>query len=278
MDINIGDERIIELVSPFSADEIQARAMAKRIDAFGQLARFMSRPKPDEIEIAQSEKRFEPFWFASACATYRYDRRHHYNVEVAPEVQSVTMYEQEHPVQAVRTRTFSIEGMEHCMEEIKRELMLDPMRGEEREYYKYLNFGKNQVTCLDDLQKDGALVVSPEIRSSYLVRKLVQMLMKTFQADKILEERIDVTEVVLYYRPLYAFEYSWKAKEKKSIVEFDALTGEVRAEGGQIKKQVVNVLENDALFDIGADAVGTVMPGANIAVKLGRLAARKALQ
>ena len=38
------------------------------------------------------------------------------------------------------------------------------------------------------------------------------------------------------------------------------------------------VLENDALFDIGADAVGTVLPGANIAVKLGRLAARKVMK
>ena len=110
------------------------------------------------------------------------------------------------------------------------------------------------------------------------MRKLAQLLLKTFQADKIYEERIDVDPVILYCRPVYAFEYYWKAKEKRSTVEFDALTGEVRAEAGQIKKQVVNVLENDALFDIGADAIGTVMPGANVAVKLGRLAARKVVR
>ena len=104
------------------------------------------------------------------------------------------------------------------------------------------------------------------------------MLMKTFQADKINEERIDLEEVILYYRPVYAFEYCWKAKDKRAVVEFDALTGELRAEGGLIKKHVVSVLENDALFDIGADAVGTVLPGANIVVKLGRLAARKVVR
>ena len=32
-----------------------------------------------------------------------------------------------------------------------------------------------------------------------------------------------------------------------------------------------------ALFDLGADALGTVMPGANIVLKVGRLAARRAL-
>ncbi len=36
--------------------------------------------------------------------------------------------------------------------------------------------------------------------------------------------------------------------------------------------------ENDVLFDIGADAVGTVLPGVNVAIKLGRLAARKVVK
>lgn len=278
MDINLGEEKIVELSAGLSADDIRAKAMAKRIDAFGQLARFVQRPKPEEIEIIQTEKRFEPFWFGSAKARYSYDRRHRYEVQVLPEVQSVTFYEHDHSAQHDHGHWFPLDAMEHCVEENKRELMLDPVRGEERDYSKYLNYAKNVVPNLEALQADGALVLSPEVRSSFLVRKLVQLLMKTFQADKIHEERIDVEEVVLYFRPVYAYEYSWKTKDKRAIVEFDALTGEARAEGGQIKKQVVNVLENDALFDIGADAVGTVLPGANIAVKLGRLAARKVVR
>ena len=47
--------------------------------------------------------------------------------------------------------------------------------------------------------------------------------------------RIDVSEVTLYYRPLYAVEYFWKAKDKRQVLEFDAVTGEVRAEATQIK-------------------------------------------
>jgi hypothetical protein len=102
--------------------------------------------------------------------------------------------------------------------------------------------------------------------------------MRTFQADRIDEERIDVEDVVLYYRPVYAVEYAWPAKQKRQVLEFDGVTGEAKAEPGKIVQRVAQVLENDTLFDIGADTVGTIVPGANIAVKLGRLAARKAIR
>lgn len=276
MDINIGEEKIVELVAPFSAETIRERAMAKRADAFGTIIKFMQRPKLEEIEITQSQKRFEPFWYGSARAVYKYDRRHHYDVNVTPEVHAVTFYEHDHPVQ--NGQCFGLDVLEHCEEELKREMMLDPQSGDEHDYHRYLSFPKNQVPNLEALQSEGTLVISPEIRSSFLVGKLTQALMKTIQADKIHEESIEVTELVLYYRPVYAFEFYWKPRDKRQVVEIDALTGEARAEPGQIKKQIVRVLDNDDLFDIGADAVGTVVPGANLVVKLGRLAARKALK
>jgi hypothetical protein len=278
MDINLGEEKIVELLSALSPEDVKAKALAKRIDAFGQIARFVQRPKPDEIEILEIEKRFEPFWYGSAKARYSYERRNHYQVQVQPEVQSVTFYDHEHQAHNEHGHAIQLDVLEHCEEENRREIMLDPIRGDERDYSKYLNYGENPVPNLEALRRADEIVVPPEVRGSFLVRKLVQMLMKTFQADKINEERIDVEEVTLYYRPVYAFEYCWKAKDKQAVVEFDALTGETRAEGGQIKKQVVNVLENDALFDIGADAIGTVLPGVNVAVKLGRLAARKVIR
>lgn len=276
MDINIGEEKIIELIAPLSAETIRDKAMQKRVDAFGQLIKFMQRPKPEEIEISQTQKRFEPFWYGAARSFYKYDRRHQYQVPVAPEVRAVTFYEHNHAVHA--NHTFPLDALEHCEEELTRELMLDPITGEEHDYHKYLSFPKQEVPNLEALQGDEIVVVQPEIRSSFLIGKLTQALMKTIQADTIYEEVIDVKEVILYYRPLYAFEFYWKARDKRQVVEFDALTGEVRAEAGQIKKQIVRVLDNDDLFDIGADAVGTFVPGANLAVKLGRFAARKALK
>lgn len=63
----------------------------------------------------------------------------------------------------------------------------------------------------------------------------------------------------------------------KKVVEFDALTGEAKFEDGAIKKQVTKVLENNTFFDFSADAAGTLIPGANLVVKLGRMAAKKAI-
>ncbi len=278
MQINIGDEQIVELLTPFTPDQVREKALAKRVDAFGQMLKFIQRPKPEDIELGAIQKRLECFWFASAVARYVYDRKHTYRVDVAREVQSVTFYGAEHPAAGDKSRAITFDGVERCVEEFRQELTLDAQQGSEVKYDKYLTFPKNGVTDVAALGSDGALVVAPEVRGSFVVRKLVGLLMKTFQADKIVEERIDVEQVALYYRPVIAIEYLWRAKDKKQIVEFDGLTGDIRAEGGVFKHKVVQVLENDALFDIGADAIGTVFPGVNVAVKLGRLAARKALK
>lgn len=275
MDITIDQEKIIELVSPLSDEAILERAMAKRIDAFGQLVKFMQRPKPEDIVISQSQKRYESFWYGLARAHYKYDRRHQYQVPVADEVQSVTVYENEHPVEK---RVFELQAVEHCAEELTKELMLDPENGHERDYHKYLAFTGKEIENLEALRGPETLVEMPEVRSSFLVGKLTQALMKTIQADKIHEQRIQVEKVILYLRPVYAFEFHWQSRDKHQVIELDALTGELRAEAGQIKKQLTDVLENDDLFDIGSDVVGTFVPGANIVIKLGRLAARKALK
>lgn len=279
MEINLGEERIIELVSPYSFNEVHERMIGKKMDAFGALTKLMQRPKWDEIVISGSQMRYEPFWYGSALAHYSYDRRRRYSVEVAPEVQSVTVHGQEHEVRREKTSNFSFEAMEHCVEETRRELMLDPVRGDDRDFSRYTAApNKRDVPTLEALEQGGALVVPPEVRSSFLVRRLIQALVKTFQADVVKEERIDIDSIYLYFRPVYAFEYHWVPRDKRAVWEFDAVTGEVRTEGGQIKRQMTAVLENDALFDVGSDAIGTIVPGAGVAVKLGRLAARKALK
>ncbi len=278
MEINVGEEQIVELQSPFLTEQIQEMALAKRVDAFGQMIKFIQRPKPEDIEITATQQRLEPFWFAAARACYEYDRRHTYHVDVAPEVRSVALYENDHPTTGDRSREFTVNGVERCVEEFSQALLLDAQRGVEVKFEKYLGFPKRVVPDLAALERDDVLATTPEVRGSFVVRKLVSLLIKTFQADRVLQERIDVEQVVLYYRPVFAVEFLWKPKDKRQVLEIDGLTGDAKAESGEIKKQMARVLENDALFDIGADVVGTLFPGVNIAVKLGRLAARKAIK
>ena len=275
MEINLGDERIVELLGTYSLQQVQEVAEEKRVDVFGQVAKWVQRPKPEDIEVTSLQKRLEPFWYAAATARYVYDRRHTYSVPVSPEVRAVSVYD--HPLQVMddKNRTFQLEAIEHCAEESRRDLILEAVQGREVDWARYLTYPQSSVQDVALLSQGGTLVVSPEVRGSFVVRKLVSLLMKTFQADQVHEEKIDVEQVTLYFRPIYIIEFLWKSKQKKQEMEFDALTGQLKAVSGDIKKQVVRVLENDALFDIGADAIGTVLPGANIVVKLGRLAARK---
>ncbi len=278
VEINLGEERIVELQSGLSTEQVQAKALACRVDAFGSVAKLIQRPKAEDIGIATIQKRLEPFWYAEAVARYVYDRRHTYRIEVAPEVRSVAVFGNDLEASGERGRSFQLEGLEHCVEETRRELLLDAQHGDEVDLHKYLAYPERAVSDVTALSQGGTLVVAPEVRGSFVVRKLVSLLVKTFQADQIHEERIDVERIILYYRPIYAVEYLWKPKGKTKVFEFDGLTGDVKAEAGEIKRQVARVLENDTLFDIGADAIGTVLPGANLAVKLGRLAARKVVR
>jgi hypothetical protein len=275
VEINLGDERIVELLGPYSSQQVQETAHGRRVDVFGQVVKWVQRPKPEDIEVTSLQKRLEPFWYATAVARYVYDRRHTYSVPVSPEVRSVTVYGNSLTVAGDQNSVFQLEALEQCVEEFRRDLILEAVQGREADWGKYLNFPQSAVPEVASLQQDGTVVVWPEVRGSFVVRKLAALLMKTFQADQIHEEKIDVEQVLLCFRPVYVVEYVWKPKQKKQAMEFDALTGEFKTVSGDIKKQVVRVLENDALFDIGADAIGTVLPGANIAVKLGRLAARK---
>jgi hypothetical protein len=174
MDITISEEKIIVLESPLSEESIREKALTKRGDAFGQLVKFMQRPKPDEIEISETQRRLEPFWYGSARAVYKYDRRHRYEVPVAPEVQRVTIYEQGHEVEK---KVFHLEALEHCEEELTRELMLEPQHGNERDYHRYLGFAGREVESLDAARDGETMVVLPEVRSSFLVGKLSEWLL-----------------------------------------------------------------------------------------------------
>lgn len=277
MEINLGTEHILVLQEKYTAQQIHEKAVAKRGEVFGVVAKLIQRLQPEDIKITTFQKRFEPFWFISASARYVYDRSHKYRVEAGQSVTAVTINGSKYDVMRDRNNTFEFEAVDHVTEEFKRELFLDAMLGNETDFKKYMIYQKSEVPDIALLRRDGTVVIPPEIRSSFVVRKMILQLIKTIQADLVHEEIIDVAEVTLYYHPVYAVEYFWKDKNKKKVVEFDALTGEARSEDGAIKKQVTKVLDNNSFFDLSADAVGSLIPGANLVVKLGRMAAQKAI-
>jgi hypothetical protein len=107
------------------------------------------------------------------------------------------------------------------------------------------------------------------MRATAIVRQaLGEVIQPVTKAQIIHEERVDVEAVELNFRPVYAFEYEWAAKGKRVVVEFDALLGDLRSGGKKWSDQIKGILTRDLFFDVTADAVGMIVPGGSIAVKL----------
>jgi hypothetical protein len=278
MEVNLGETQIVELQTTYSTEQIQGMSAGKRIDAFGQVAKLLQRPKPEDIEIITFQKQYESFWSVSATAHYMYERKRVYHVDVpAMEVQSVILQDREYTVTINRTRGIDIDMVERCDETLHRDLTLDGKSGEVGDFKRYLTAPQLMLPDIATLQRGGADVIVPDVRSSFVIRHVIPMLMKTYQADEVLKEAINIESIILCFHAIYTVEYSWAAKQKRQTLIFDAITGGSKPAGGEMRTRSARVLANDTLFDVSSDAIGTFLPGANVSIQLGRLAPRNAV-
>ena len=271
MDIKLADQHIYRLDDRLTPDEIRQRAMDRRTGAFGGgLDSIFSRPKADDVELIDSQRRLEPLWHVQCNALYVYDRSHDYVVPASgQQVQSVTVHGEDHPTSA---GSFTISTVEHNRDESRQALYLDGVTGAAvADAPNLLGNPKHEVTDLDALTAEADIVRPPEQRASFVVRQLLTGMLKPLQADVVHEESITFEYVDLYFRPWWAFEFHWKVKDKKGVVEMDAVTGELR-NSQALMARLSRTVTRDSLFDIGADTVGLLVPGGSIAVKVAKLA------
>ena len=271
MEIELAEQHVYALDERLTVDEIRQRAMDRRAAAFSSgIGGLLQRPKPEDIELVASQRRLEPFWHVACQARYVYDRARTYTVPISgPEVRELTIYGTDH---AVGGGSFSLPTLEHCRDEFSGALFVDGVTGAPSADAPSLISGpKHEVTDLEALGANDTVVLPPEQRASYVVRQLLGTMMKPVQADSLTEESMTVEHVDLYYRPWWAFEFLWKPKDKRAIVELDAVSGQLRP-GQAFADRVGKMMNRDALFDIGADTVGLLVPGGSIAVKVAKMA------
>ena len=272
MDIQLADQHIYRLDDRLTPEEIRQRAMDRRTGAFGGgLENLFSRPKADDIELVDSQRRLEPFWHVGCSAVYVYDRSHDYIVPASgAQVKAVTVHGEEHQVAA--GGSFTISTVEHSREEYRQALFLDGVTGAPiAEAPNLVASTRHEVTDLEALASEADIVVPPEQRASFVVRQLLTGMLKPLQADVVHEEAITFEQIDLYFRPWWAFEFHWKVKDKKGVVELDAVTGELR-NSQALMARLSRSVSRDSLFDIGADTVSLLVPGGGIAVKVAKMA------
>lgn len=272
MDISLADERAFQINPQVTLDVARVRVDDKRTNLVaGTVGALLSRPKPDEIRLVAVENRLEPFWLVTIGTHTVFDRNRAFTLTmVGPEVKSVTLLEHEVPAQpqAKGAPVVTLPGVEHCLEETQVSRHFDGISGQKADYSKYVTMPSLEIVNLETFAPEGVLVVPPQARASAVVRQVMGEVVQPVQAQMILEERVDVKAIDLYFRPVYAFEYEWAAKNKKVVVEYDAVTGETRVGGKWLGEQIRGMLTRDLLFDVGADAISLIVPGGGIAVKL----------
>ena len=273
MKIDVATERILVLKDQISESNAKQMAWDKKVNAFGaisQVTGFFSRHKDEDYELTYTEHRYTPFWHVVAKAKYVYDRNASYQVPVGgPEVKSVTLHGTDYPQTSGHIH---IPVTEHCTQEEVDEVYVDGLTTKaDPKLGNYANYSYTIVTGqIEKMIPKNSLVVPPSARVSAIMRDSLSKMIKGIQADKILEEHVEVSTIELYYRPIYAFKYKWISKGKEGILELDGVTGTITSGSRVFTEYLGKALDQDFLFDIGADAAGILVPGGSIAVKAAR--------
>jgi hypothetical protein len=292
MDIYLAQELAYNFIPQFSLETAREQLNQKKAQwVAGALGALISRPKPEEIQLVSTENRLEPFWQVKVGTHITYDRKCSYTVTTTkPDVQSVTLGSLTLPAEGKPKEPpkFEVDAVEHCLQAAEATRTYDALTGERRDLGKHLTFAKNDIPNLNEFAPAGVLVVPPTVKAMGAIRLVLAELVKPVKgASAILEERVDVKMLELNFRPVYAFEYEWTPKHKRAVVEFDALTGEIDTGGktfteqfkgltGHINQEQIfevtgealRVLTSDLMFDVTASAVGLVVPGGQVAVKI----------
>lgn len=273
MDIILCEEQAFFYVPQVSLEVAHDRVEHKKAQLLaGAVGALLARPKPDEIQMVSLENRLEPFWLVRISARVVYDRVVTYTVPVGgSDVQKVEICGQEFlpEVKGKEPLRLSLNAIEHCRDDRQAQHTFDALTGEVKDFSKYLPFAKTVIDDLDHFAPNSVLVIPPQVRATAVTRQvMVEVIKPVRNANTIQEEVVNVEALELSFRPVYAFEYEWAAKGKSSIVEFDGLTGEMNVGGRKLHDQFKQIVTKDLLFDVTADAVGLIIPGGSIAVKL----------
>ena len=271
MDISLAEEHAYYFIPQISLNEARDRIEKKKTSLVaGMFGTLISRPNPAEIQVVSVESRLQPFWLVSATSHTTYDRQQIYTIPIkGDEVKEVTVLGQRLRLNAKGNPSLTLNGTEHCLEEHELTRYFDGLTGQKADLSRFQKFTKTEITDLEHFAPDGMLVVPPQMKATAIIRQILsEVIQPVTKAQIIHEERVDVEVLEVNFRPVYAFEYEWSSKGKRVIVEFDALLGDIHTGGKKWSDDIKGILTRDLFFDVTADAVGMLVPGGGIAVKL----------
>ncbi len=271
MEISLAEERAYYFIPQISLEVARDRIEKKKTTLVaGMFGNLLSRPNPSDIQVVSEEHRLEPYWVVTAASRTSYDRQQVYTIPIkGEEVREVTVLGEKLTVTSKGSPSLTLNGTEHCVEERRVTRFFDGLSGQKEDLSRFQSFTKSAITDIGEFAPDAMLVVPPQMRATAIIRQVLsEVIQPVTKAQVIHEERVDVETIELNFRPVYALEYEWASKGKRVVVEFDALLGEMHSGGKKWSDQIKGIITRDLFFDVTADAVGMLVPGGSIAVKL----------
>ena len=256
---NLGLNRVLDLLDDH------------KIKLFSGLATLLSKPNLADIEVNYQEKRYEAFWHIVGSSHYDYVKKNKYRVPVEEQVKKVQLDGKDYHIDN-HHKSFEVEVTDHCHEEYRKEIMVNALSGKEENYSDYLKYEYKKLESTSDLVKDGAKVVDLQVRAPFLVRQVTNHLAKPIKADDIFREEIIVSDLNLFFHPVYYFELKWKPKNKTTSISFDAVTGAVNYRASKLTDNLSKAFTTDDLFEMGKELAASIIPGGGIAMMVGRKA------
>ncbi len=265
-------EKNIYAVEDLVGDEgIKSVADSEKTKSFGLVSNLFMRPKKEDITVNYIEKRYEPFWHIVCSTHVEYDREKEYLVEVGDDVVEVTLAGKKYDAR----KNLMLDAMEHCIKDLRKEEFIDAVTGERVNNQSYLWLEKKKIAQTEELLVGDTIVVPAKVKASSITRNLLRDMMKPVKAHDILREEVKVETLNLYFRPVYAVEYLWAAKNKTAVIEVDGATKKTRPGGKTIKQKMREIFNEDDLFDVGAEVANTLIPGGGIALKIAKSAMKR---
>ena len=261
---------VFDDVYPLSAAAEQANK--KKLNAFGIGAKLnpFKRPKDETVLLAKNVKRYEPFWHISTSRAVDFSREIIYPVDIGnTHATKVVINGNEFPIaEKGGKRSLSIMAVEYCHRKIDYSDNIDGL-GRNLKKGMLSNFlSKYKVQERECIELEEAIPLKVSVAS--LLQKINQTLSsEVINAHEIQEDAIAIEKAFLYYRPVYAFEFSWTTEDKVGVIEVDGLTGEVIEDGQWFKDTMQQkILTRDMLFLASAEIAGVIIPGGSFAVKV----------
>jgi hypothetical protein len=264
--LEVSESRMLVLTGEKSFEEMKELAWNKKTAAFRGIKNILARPKPENISITHSEKQYKPFWHAICSTRFEYKRSQEYTIHISdPVVKKVTLCGDEMEIDS--ERNLKLSGIEHCLESNTKEIFMDAHIEEDVDFSRHLTMSTREISQTEELNVEDTIVVPVKVKAAYLVRKLLSKMIKPMDADEVLEETVRIETLDLYFRPVYAFEYTLIPKNKKNVLEFDGITGEFQS-GEVLREKMAEIFTEETLFEIGTEVAGFIVPGGNIPMKM----------